>query len=147
MSIQLIKSEIYTKLQGLVVDGTLAGATVTDIRKDPLAGNVPNFPHAFLMPPAVEGEILDNRTIIRSYTFDIMVLFKSEDIASTSQVEEKIEAILNEFDNDPTLNGTAAAGVPPTSSSPAPVNHANGTSYIMAVIQVGASEDVSLTFA
>lgn len=146
MSIQTIKNEIDAHLQALVVDGTLGAATMTDIRKDPLSSVMGPYPHAFLMPPSIESEINDNRTLIRTYTFDIMVLFKPETLASTTELEEKVEAILNEFDNDPTLNGSAMAGVPPTSSSPQPIQTIGG-SLIMVVVQVQAKELVTLTYS
>lgn len=144
--IQSIKNAIKTNLDALVTDELLAGATITDIKKDPLAADIPSYPHAFLMPPAVESEVLDNRTITRTYTFAIMVLFNAENLASTTELEETIEDILSKFDNDPTLGGTALGGVLPVSSSPAPFQH-NGKDLIMVEVQIQAKEPVSLTFA
>ena len=144
--ISTIKNAIDAKLQALVVANTLGAATITDIRKDPLAEDIPGDPHAFLMPPAVEGVIEDNRTIIRTYTFDIMIVFKALNLTGTSQVESTIEAVLEDFDNDPTLGGTCMAGIPPTSSAPAPIQHA-GQDLIIAIIQVQAKEVVELTFS
>jgi len=146
MSIQLIKNRIKTNLDALVTDEVLGGATSTDIRKDPLAADIPTFPHAFLMPPGIESEVLDNRSVVRTYTFDIMVIFKAENLASTTELEEAIEDILSTFDNDPTLGGTALGGVLPVSSSPRPFQHA-GKDLIMAIIQIQAKEMASLIFA
>lgn len=144
--IQDIKNAIKTNLDALVTDTVLAGATITDIRKDPLAADIPTFPHAFLMPPAVESEVLDNRTVMRTYTFAIMLLFNAENLTSTTELEEKIENVLSKFDNDPTLGGTALGGVLPVSSAPQPFHHA-GRDLIMAVVEIKAKEPVSLSFA
>ena len=143
--IQNIKNAIKANLDALVTDQVLGGATITDIKKNPLDADIPSYPHAFLMPPGVESEVLDNRTNIRTYTFGIMVLFNAENLASTTELEEMVEAILNKFDNDPTLGGTALAGMLPVSSSPAPFQH-NGKDLIMVEVQVQAKEYVTLGF-
>jgi hypothetical protein len=145
MSINTIKNAIKSNLDELVTDTVLGGATITSIKKSPLSSDVATYPHAFLMPPAVESEVLDNRTNVRTYSFDIMVLFQAEDISDTADLEVKIESMLSKFDNDPTLGGTALAGVLPVSSSPEPFNH-NGRDLVMVVLQIQAKEPVSLTF-
>lgn len=146
MSIALIKAAIKTNLDTLVTDEVLGGATMSDIKKDPLAADIPSYPHAFLMPPGVESEVLDNRTLIRSYTFDVMVLFNAENLTSTTELEEAIEAILDQFDNAPTLDGTALGGMLPVSMAPQPFQH-NGRDLIMVIVQIVAKETVSLSFA
>lgn len=146
MAIQSIKNAIKTDLDALVADGVLGGATITDIKKNPLDAAIPSFPHAYLMPPSVESEVLDNRTITRTYTFGIMIVFNAVNLTSTTELEEKIEDILSKFDNDPTLQGTALGGVLPVSSSPAPFQH-NGKDLIMVEVQIQAKEPVSLTFS
>jgi hypothetical protein len=146
MSIQLIKEAIKTNLDALVTDSVLGGATITDIRKDPLAADIPSFPHAFLMPPAVESEVLDNRSVLRTYTFSIMILFNAENLTSTTELEETVESILSKFDNNPTLDGTANGGVLPVSSSPQPFQH-NSKDLIVVSIELQAKEPVSLSFS
>lgn len=146
MSIQTIKTAIKSNLDELVTATVLGGATITSMKKSPLDSDVGTFPHAFLMPPAIESEVLDNRNIERTYEFDIMVLFQAEDISDTSDLEEKIESMLSKFDNDPTLSGTALGGMPPTSSTPVPFQH-GGRDLVMVVLQVKAREPVALTFA
>ncbi len=145
MSISTIKGQLKTTLDGLVTSTVLAGATSTDIKQNPLNVDVGLYPHAFLMPPSVESEVMDNRTIIRTYSFDIMVLFKAENITTTDELEADIEDILDAFDNDPTLNGLAMGGVLPVSSAPEPFQH-NGQDLIMVVVTVKAKELVTLTF-
>ena len=141
-----IKNAIKTNLDALVTDSVLGGATITDIKKDPLNTDIATYPHAFLMPPAVDSEVEDNRSLIRTYTFDVMLLFQAENLASTTELETKIESVLNKFDNDPTLGGNALGGVLPVSSAPEPFQH-NGHDLIMVVIQIQAKEVVSLSFS
>lgn len=143
--IQTIKQAIKTNLDALVASEVLGGATITDIRKDPLAADLPSYPHAFVMPPSVESEVLDNRSNTRTYTFGVMIVFNAENLASTTELEEKIEAVLTAFDNDPTLGGAAMGGVLPVSSAPVPFQHA-GKDLIVAVVEIQAKELVSLTF-
>jgi hypothetical protein len=145
MSAASIKQAIKANLDDLVTAEVLAGATISDLKKNPLAADIPSFPHAFLMPPSIESEVDDNRTNIRTYAYDIMVLWNAENITDATTVETDIEAILNKFDNDPTLSGTALAGVLPISSAPQPVQHGSKDA-IMAVVQIQAKEHVSLTF-
>jgi hypothetical protein len=146
MSAVTIKQAIKSNLDALVEDEVLGGATSTDIRKNPLDADIPTWPHAFLMPPAVESEVIDNRSIMRTYSYDIMVLFRPENITGTAEIEEAMEAILDQFDNDPTLGGTALGGVLPVSSAPQPIQHLD-KQLIMVVIQIQAKQDVDLTFA
>lgn len=145
MSSATIKAAIKTNLDALVTSTVLAGATTSDLKKDPLAADIPNFPHAFLMPPAVESEVLDNRNVVRTYVYDIMILWSAENITDATTVETDLEAILDKFDNDPTLGGTALGGVLPVSSAPQPFQH-SGKDLIMAVVQLQAKEHVQLTF-
>lgn len=146
MSISDIKSAIKTNLDALVTDTTLGAATTTDIKKDPLNADITDFPHAFIMPPAIESEVLDNRSVLRTYTFDIMVVIQAEDITGTAEIETLMETVMNKFDNDPTLQGTARGGVLPVTSAPAPFQH-NGKDLIMFIIQLQAKADVALTFS
>ena len=146
MSLATIKQAVKTNLDELVTAVVLGGATISDLKKDPLDADIPSFPHAFLMPPSIESEVEDNRTLIRTYTFDIMVLFQAENITSSTDIEVAMEAILNKFDNDPTMGGTSLGGVLPVSSAPAPFQH-KGKDLIMLIVQVQGKHHVDLTFS
>lgn len=146
MSASTIKAAIKTNLDELVTSEVLAGATTSDIKKDPLSADISGFPWAFLMPPSIEGEASDNRNNIRTYTYDIMIVWNAENIADATTIETDLEDILSKFDNDPTLSGTAMGGILPVSSAPQPFQH-GGKDLIMAVVQVQAKQFVSLTFS
>lgn len=145
MSASSIKQAVKANLDALVTAGRLAGATSSDLRKDPLEADIPGYPWAFLMPPSIESQVLDNRTNIRTYSYDIMIVWNAMNVADDTTVETDTEAVLSVFDNDPTLQGTALAGVLPVSMAPQPLQHA-GKDLIMGVVQVQAKENVSLTF-
>jgi len=145
MSIFTIKAAIKTILDALVTATTLAGATSSDFKQNPLSADV-TYPHAFLMPPAVESAVVDNRSIMRTYNFTILILFQGEDITSVAQVETAVETILNQFDNDPDLGGTALGGMLPVSSSPEPFQH-GGRDLIAVELQIQAKDFVTLTFS
>jgi hypothetical protein len=145
MSLKNVKAAIKDNLDELVVAGVIIGATETDIKTDPLSANV-RYPHAFVMPPAIESNVLDNRTVTRTYSFAILVLFRAEDLDTTAELEERIEAMLNKFDNDPTLSGTALGGMLPVSSAPEPFQH-NGNHLIAVELNIQATEIVDLTFS
>ncbi len=140
-----MKNAIKSNLDNLVADEVLAGATISDLRTNPLSADIAAYPHAFLMPPSIESEAEDNRTNVRTYSYDIMILWNAENIKDATTVEENIEAILDVFDNDPTLGGTALAGVLPVSLAPQPIQHGS-KDLIMAIVQVQAKQHVDLTF-
>lgn len=143
MSGPTIKAAIKANLDALVTSSVLAGATTSDRKKNPLAAGVPSFSHAFLMPPSIEA--LDNRNNIRTYIYDIMVIWNAENITDATTIEEDIEVVLKKFDNDPTLQGTAMAGYLPVSLAPQPFQH-GGKDLIMAVVQIQAKQRVGPTF-
>lgn len=145
MSAKTIKEAIKANLDDLVEDEVLAGASISDLKKDPLAADTPAYPWAYLMPPSIESEALDNRTNLRTYNFDIMILWNAANLSDASEVETALETVLNKFDNDPDLSGTALGGVLPVSAAPQPLQH--GTKHlIMGVVQIQAKQHVSLAF-
>lgn len=141
-----IKAQIAVNLANLVTDGVLGGYTTTDLKHDPLKADIPNFPHAYLMPPAVASAVSDNRSMLRTYTFDVVVIQNAENITTSSEIETLVENMMNEFDNDPTLGGTALGGVLPVSSSPQPYQH-SGKDMVMFILRIEAKAVADLTFS
>lgn len=144
-AIQTIKQAIATQLQALVTANKIAGYSTTDLRYDPLNGDLPTTPYAWLMPPSTTSVAVDNRTLLRTYQFDIMVIVKGENVNSSTQIEELIETFLNNFDNVPTLIGAADGAVEPANSTPVPLQHKNGDILVFFVsLKVNRTE--TLTF-
>lgn len=146
MAITDIKAAIKAHLDALVTAGVLRFAASSDVRHDPLAADHPAFPAAYLMPPGMESQVLDNRTVLRTYTFDILLVENGENVQDVAQLEALVEAVIGEFDNDPTLGGQARGGVLPVSASPRPFQH-NGKDLFAIYVQIVAKQDVTLTFS
>jgi len=139
-----IKQGIYDLLVTLKPD-YLAEVEMTDIKKDPLDGDIVGFPHAFVYPPSLESaDWIDNKTSRRDYIFAIMVIMKSENITSTSDVEDLMEIIMNTLENQLTLGGSADAGIQPMTSRPEAYKHGD-KSYIVFDIIIKARATNSLT--
>lgn len=144
-NIKNIKDQIKTQLDALVTAGTLGAAETMDIRKDPLDGEIPKFPAAFVMPPSMTSRVEDNRTLMRTYTFAIMVVENAENLSSTTQIEELMEAIVNRFDNLPTLAGTADGAVEPATSAPEPLQR-NSKDYVVFFVSLAVNKTETLTY-
>jgi hypothetical protein len=144
-ALKTIKDKIKTHLDALVTAGTLKGATEIDLRKDPLASDIPLYPWAFLTPPAIESDVVDNRNVLRKYSFAIMIVVNADNLTSNTDVEDLMLTIISRFDNNPTLGGTADGGVEPATSTPEPVQTQNGN-LIAFWVMVKASKTESLTY-
>ena len=144
-AIKLIKDAIKTELQDLVTAGSIHGVSETDMRKDPLMGDIPLTPYAYIMPPSTESQVVDNRTLLRTYTFDIMFVVKGENINTATYIEDLLEIILNKFDNIPTLSGVADGAVEPATSTPQPLQHKNGD-LVVFFVSLKVNKTVTLTY-
>lgn len=144
MSIATIKTQIKAKLDALI-SATLAEVQVDDLKTTIFDRDIAAYPCAILTTPEVAADYQTNRENIRTYTFAIIVIQKEENISGISDIEALIETILNQFDNDPTLSGSAVGGVEPTSSAPASYE-SRGKTFVTFTIFVKARDIVTLTF-
>lgn len=129
-----IKTQIKTILETLKPT-YLAEVEMTDVRKNPLDGDIIGYPHAFIYPPSLEtSEWIDNKTSRREYVFAIMFIMKAENITSASDVEDLMEVIMNTLENEITLNGTANAGIFPSTSRPEAYSHGDKTYIVFDII-------------
>lgn len=141
-----IKNKIKAKLDVLQQAGTLAEVIVDDFKKGLLDRDYSAFPVAVLQTSAIESETITNRDNIRTYVFEIVVLSKGEDVKDATTVEDLREAIIDKFDNDPTLGNTADGAVEPSSSPAEPIPLQGGKSYIVFSILIRARAIKTLTF-
>jgi hypothetical protein len=113
---QLIKQQIIVNLETLVANGVIKGFLAVDRGKDAYA-NPPTagYPFALIGMPRVANDMEDNVSNQRTYRFDILFVVNYENMPDmTYTVEGMIDAVLNQFDTNFTLEGTAiAAQVPP----------------------------------
>lgn len=145
MIITDIKNAIKTKLDALVTAGTLGEVQEDDFSQGIFSRDFAKFPAAVLTSPAMTGIALTNRSNERTYTFNVVIIQKGENIASATDIETLMESIVDAFDNDPTLGGKADGGVEPSASQPEAVAMV-GKTYIAFVITIKANAVKDLTF-
>lgn len=137
-NIQTVKASIKTELDTLVTATTLAAAVTQEVKEDPFKNDYPAYPIAVLTPPSIESTVLDNATNLRTYEFGVVLIFKPENLESTTELEQTIEAVLNHFDDHVTLDGVASGGVEPAASAPAPLDYM-GKQFIVAEVMLRVS--------
>lgn len=128
-----IITAITAHLEALKTAQVLKAYLVQDFRENLLEKDLPAYPCAILMPPAVDSVEESRQTNLRTFTFDLVVVQKKDNLSGANAIGELIEAIIDEFDNDPTLGGAADGGLPPGSSVPDEVTSADGTFIVFAV--------------
>lgn len=142
----VIKGKIKDKLDALVTSGVLKCVIVDDLKKNPsLDRDIPSFPAAVIVSPSSDGSMSTNRSNIRTYTFGITIVQKAENIESSDDIEYLSDQILDAFDNDPTLSGTAVGGLEPSNSEPTAIT-SQDKSYIVFTVTLKAHADKTLTF-
>jgi hypothetical protein len=122
---QLIKQQILVNLQTLVTAGVIKGFLAVDRGKDPF-GDPPTagYPYAIVGMPRVTNDMEDTANNLRTYRFDILFVINYENMPDmTLTVEGMIDKVLNQFDTNFTLEGTAiAAQVPPAQVNAFPIS-------------------------
>lgn len=140
-----IKNKIKTFLDELVTAGTLGEVQMDDFKISPVwERDFAKYPAAILTMPAIEGGYFTNRQNERVHTFEIVIVSKGENIASATDIETLAEAILDKFDNQPTLAGKADGGVEPSTTPAEPIT-SRGKSLIIfsVIIKAKAIKDLS----
>jgi hypothetical protein len=122
---QAIKQQIIVNFQALVTNGVIKGFISVDRGKDPFT-NPPTagYPFALIGMPRVANDMEDTVSNLRTYRFDILFVINYENMPDmTYTVEGMIDAVLNQFDTNLTLAGTAiAAQVPPAQVNAFPIS-------------------------
>jgi hypothetical protein len=124
---QTIKTQILVNLQALVTAGVINSFVALDRGKDPLSkDNAPpsGYPFALVGMPRVANDMEDTASNIRTYRFDILFVVSYETLEDpTLTIEGMIDQVLNQFDTNFTLAGTAiAAQVPPAQVQTFPIS-------------------------
>jgi hypothetical protein len=128
---QAIKQQIAVNLKALQTAGVIRSFISLDRGKDPLSkDNAPpeGFPFALIGMPRVANDMEDTATNIRTYRFDILFVVSYENMSDMDYtIEGMIDAVLNQFDTNFTLSGTAVgAQVPPAQVNAFPVTTPSG---------------------
>ena len=133
-----IKLKIIDHLNALKTAGTLGQVIVEQAgAQNMFDRDLLVYPTAILLPGTAEGSVESNQDNLYLYAFDIAVVMKNENITAVTAIEDLLEAILQEFNKDFTLGGTAIGAVDPTSSSPAAIE-SSGQTYTVFVITLKA---------
>lgn len=118
-----IKTQILANLQELVTAGTINSFYSVDLNPNPLTMQPPEgYPFAIVGMPRIAADFEDQATNIRTYRFDLLFVLDPASMQNAdTAVEDLIDAVLNQFDTNYTLAGTAQAAVLPASVEGAPV--------------------------
>jgi hypothetical protein len=129
-----IKNQIKTILDALVTGTVLGSVLMDDFKDDVLNRDIPAFPCAILTSPSIESSSAEtNQDNLRTHTFEILIVQKGENITGSNDMEDLMEALINAFDNDPTLSGKANGGVEPAVSPTMSISSGDRT-YVLFVI-------------
>ena len=143
--ISTIKNAVKTKLESLV-PATLGQVVVDDFKQADFSyKDIGKYPAAVLSSPSLEGSAETNRDNLRTHTFTIGIIQKGENVQSATDIEEIMEAVVDAFDNDPTLGGAAPGGVDPSSSTPESLSSVDG-SFVVFTVTVKARALKTLDF-
>lgn len=139
---QNIKAAIVNDLQSLVSNGVLGSYAEDDFTKlSPLDRTWGTFPSALVIPPTVsKSEYADTATNLREYTWYVMLVTTPDNLPKSdpTYLEGLIDDVLQQFDNDVTLQGYATGGVEPAVlEPPGPVSTPSAT-YVVCYIELKA---------
>jgi hypothetical protein len=139
---QNMKTAILADLQKLVDSGVLNSASADDFSKlNPLDREWPGFPSAVVIPPAVTTSAYEDvANNLREYTWYIMVVTTPGNLPPNDPqyLEGLIDSILNVFDLDCTLQGTAVGAVDPAVLEPPGAISSNSVTYVIFTIVLKA---------
>ena len=129
-----MKTAIIADLTALVTAGTLGQVIADDYSKvNPLDRNIAQTPVAIVLPPMVSTSVFeDQATNLREYLWYIMVADTPEHVSAggSTYLENLMDAVLNAFDADCTLQGTAIGAVMPAVLEPPGIVSAGSVSYV-----------------
>jgi hypothetical protein len=129
-----MKTAIIADLTALVTAGTLGSVIADDYSKiNPLDRNIAATPVAIVLPPLVTTSVYEDvATNLREYMWYIQIADIPEHVSTggSTYIETLMDAVLNAFDQDCTLQGSAIGGVLPAVLEPPGIVNANGISYV-----------------
>jgi hypothetical protein len=131
---QKMKTAIVNDLQSLVDSGVLKSVVSVDYSKQFVNDYTwPGFPSALVIPPTIStSEYEDTATNVREYTWNILIVTTTDNLPSTdpTYLEGLVDAVLNVFDLDCTLQGSSVAAVMPAILEPPGPVSSNSITYV-----------------
>lgn len=143
--IAAIKDKLSSELDEIQSNGDIGGHEQLQFNKTRIDLDVGTYPHVMLRPPSIESELIDNHTTLRTYNFELDVVFKMENLEK-NDIEKTAEAIMNHFDNiSDDLEGNADGGIEVASTAPQITSDKTGTNYAMitVILNVRATETLN----
>jgi hypothetical protein len=124
-----IKQQILVNLQALVTAGAINSYYAIDDTPNPLTIQpTAGYPFAIVGMPRVASDFEDQKNNERTYRYDILfVLNPSELKNADTDVEDCMDAALNQFDTNFTLAGAAIAAILPATVESWPVSTGDKT--------------------
>jgi hypothetical protein len=119
-----IKAQILANLEALVTAGAINSYYSLDTNPNPLTIQpTGGYPFAIVGMPRIASDFEDEASNMRTYRYDLLFVL---DPAALNQpdtdVEDLIDSVLNQFDTNFTLKGTAVAAVLPAEVEAMPVS-------------------------
>lgn len=131
---QKMKAAIVSDLQSLVDSGVLNSVVSVDYSKQFVGDYTwPGFPSALVIPPTISSsDYNDVGTNIREYTWNILIVTTTENLPPSDPMylEGLVDAVLNVFDLDYTLQGSSVAAVMPAVLEPPGPVSAQSITYV-----------------
>lgn len=119
-----IKQQILVCLQALVTAGSINSFYAIDQSPNPLTIEPTNgYPFAIVAMPKIASDFEDQANNMRTYRYDILFVLDPSSLQNLdTDLEDLIDAALNQFDTNFTLAGTAVAAVLPAEVEGWPVS-------------------------
>jgi hypothetical protein len=131
---QKMKTAIVADLQSLVDSGVLNSVVQVDYSKQFVNDYTwPGFPSALVTPPTIStSDYEDTTSNVREYTWNILIVTTTDNLPSTdpTYLEGLVDAVLNVFDLDCTLQGSSVAAVMPAVLEPPGPVSSNSITYV-----------------
>lgn len=118
-----IKQQILVNLKALVTAGVINSFYALDANPNPLTMQpTAGYPFAIVGMPKIASDFEDQASNLRQYRFDILFVLDPASLTNPdTDVEDAMDAVLNQFDTNYTLAGTAIAAVLPAAVEGWPV--------------------------
>ena len=145
-----IKQAIIGHLNNLIANQIIGSFVAVDLQKDPskVAKNVVDWPVVLIgMDESSKNEMITNRANQRTYKFMLLVMQRFDKLNESNEqtgMEDLKDAIINEFDDDPTFGMTQTWIEPITASQTATTPD---DVYNMFVLTIGVNTIIDLNFA
>jgi hypothetical protein len=119
-----IKAQILVNLKALVDAGTINSFYSIDQHPDPLTIDPTNgYPFAIVGMPKITSDFEDQANNLRQYRYDVLFVLNPAELQNPdTDVEDIMDAVLNQFDTNFTLAGTAVDAVLPAQVEGWPVS-------------------------